>query len=105
MDSPKIGILHPGAMGISVAVSAKDSGYTVLWASEGRSEDTKNRADEYHLMDGHCQVICRWSEIWHDREMKISNELFKNHRFPAEIIQYAVWLYVCFYVIDRKFYQ
>jgi putative transposase len=28
--------------------------------------------------------------------MKIPNELFKNHRFPAEIIQYAVWLYFVF---------
>ena len=25
--------------------------------------------------------------------MKIPNELFKNHRYPTEIIQYAVWLY------------
>ena len=25
--------------------------------------------------------------------MKIPDSLFKNHRFPAEIIQYAVWLY------------
>ena len=28
--------------------------------------------------------------------MKIPNDLFKNHRFPAEIIQYAVWLYFVF---------
>lgn len=28
--------------------------------------------------------------------MKIPDELFKNHRFPAEIIQYALWLYFVF---------
>jgi putative transposase len=28
--------------------------------------------------------------------MKIPSDLFKNHRFPAEIIQYAVWLYFVF---------
>lgn len=28
--------------------------------------------------------------------MKISPDLFRNHRFPAEIIQYAVWLYFVF---------
>ncbi len=34
--------------------------------------------------------------MWHDRGMKILSDLFKNHRFPAEIIQYAVWLYFVF---------
>ena len=28
--------------------------------------------------------------------MKIADELFKNHRFPTEVIQYAVWLYFVF---------
>ncbi len=28
--------------------------------------------------------------------MKIPDELFKNHRFPTEIIQYAIWLYFVF---------
>ena len=34
--------------------------------------------------------------MWHDRGMKIPDNLFKNHRYPAEIIQYAVWLYFVF---------
>ena len=34
----KIGILHPGEMGISVAASAINSGHPVYWASQGRSE-------------------------------------------------------------------
>ena len=44
----------------------------------------------------HCQVICTRESVWHDRDMKIPDDLFKNHRFPAEIIQYAVWLYFVF---------
>lgn len=28
--------------------------------------------------------------------MEIPNTLFKNHRYPAEIIQYTVWLYFVF---------
>lgn len=64
MDSPKIGILHPGAMGISIAVSAKNSGYTVLWASEGRSDATKNRADEHYLTDVKTlSALCEQSDI------------------------------------------
>jgi 3-hydroxyisobutyrate dehydrogenase-like beta-hydroxyacid dehydrogenase len=47
----KIGILHPGAMGVSIGASAKDSGYTVYWISEERSPQTKERADEVGLED------------------------------------------------------
>lgn len=28
--------------------------------------------------------------------MNLPKNLFKNHRFPAELIQYAVWLYFVF---------
>ncbi len=46
-----IGFLHPGAMGISLAASAKNSGNTVYWASEGRSDDTRGRADAQDLVE------------------------------------------------------
>ncbi|MBN2565793.1 MAG: NAD(P)-dependent oxidoreductase [Candidatus Eisenbacteria bacterium] len=46
-----VGIIHPGAMGISVAASAANGGNTVRWASEGRSEATKERAAEHSLVD------------------------------------------------------
>lgn len=46
-----IGILHPGAMGISVAASALRSGQQVCYASEGRSAATRARAAEYNLQD------------------------------------------------------
>ena len=44
-----IGILHPGEMGISIAVSAINSGHQVYWLSEGRSEKTRGRAERYEL--------------------------------------------------------
>jgi len=46
-----IGILHPGAMGISVAASALRSGHRVCYASEGRSDATRARASEHGLRD------------------------------------------------------
>jgi len=45
MTSRKIGILHPGNMGISIAASAQNSGNTVYWVSEGRSSRTRERAE------------------------------------------------------------
>ena len=51
MTQIKIGILHPGAMGIAVAASMQNSGYNVCWASEGRSSESQARAAEYNLTD------------------------------------------------------
>jgi 3-hydroxyisobutyrate dehydrogenase-like beta-hydroxyacid dehydrogenase len=47
----KVGILHPGQMGISVAASIQNSGHTVYWASEGRSRATHERAEKFGLQD------------------------------------------------------
>jgi 3-hydroxyisobutyrate dehydrogenase-like beta-hydroxyacid dehydrogenase len=47
----KIGILHPGEMGVSVAASAMKSGHLVYWASEGRSEQTRRRAEKQDLIE------------------------------------------------------
>ncbi len=65
MQKSNLGILHPGAMGVSVAASARNSGCEVYWASAGRSEQTRARADEQGLRDagtianlcGMCDVI------------------------------------------------
>lgn len=51
MPAEMIGILHPGAMGISVAASALRSGGQVCYASEGRSEATQARAAKHGLRD------------------------------------------------------
>ena len=47
----KIGILHPGEMGISIAASAINSGHAVYWVSQGRSDQTRLRAEKYSLKE------------------------------------------------------
>jgi 3-hydroxyisobutyrate dehydrogenase-like beta-hydroxyacid dehydrogenase len=51
MNKQKIGIVHPGNMGISIAASAQNAGNTVYWASESRSEETRVRAEKHGLVD------------------------------------------------------
>ena len=50
-DSLKIGITHPGQMGSSVGVVLVEQGHDVMWASEGRSEETTQRAVDAGLRD------------------------------------------------------
>jgi 3-hydroxyisobutyrate dehydrogenase-like beta-hydroxyacid dehydrogenase len=57
----KMGILHPGEMGVSVAVSARNTGHAVFWVSEGRGPQTHQRAQSHSLVDAHsleelCQI-------------------------------------------------
>lgn len=47
----RIGVLHPGEMGIVVAITARNSGNEVFWASEGRSAASAKRAEEIGLED------------------------------------------------------
>lgn len=47
----KIGILHPGEMGISIAASAINNGHQVYWMSEGRSDKTRVRAEKQSLIE------------------------------------------------------
>ena len=51
MNKKHVGFLHPGAMGISLAVTSQNSGHTAYWASEGRSQDTYERAAKHNLVD------------------------------------------------------
>ena len=44
----RVGVLHPGAMGASVAASLLASGHDVGWCSAGRSDDSRSRAAELH---------------------------------------------------------
>ena len=65
MAALEVGILHPGAMGVSIAESVIDSGRRVLWASEGRGASTRARAERAGLVDvvtidrlcARCEVI------------------------------------------------
>ena len=49
MPNQRIGILHPGEMGIFIASSAKNSGCDVYWTSEGRRAATRERAYKFEL--------------------------------------------------------
>ena len=51
MASHTIGVLHPGEMGVTVGASARAGGSRVLWASEGRSAQTRERAAAAGLED------------------------------------------------------
>jgi 3-hydroxyisobutyrate dehydrogenase-like beta-hydroxyacid dehydrogenase len=61
----RVGILHPGEMGISIAASAKNSGCEVLWVSAGRRAATRDRAAQFGLREartleelcGECPII------------------------------------------------
>ena len=46
-----VGIINPGAMGISIAASLKSAGHEVYWASAGRSRESRDRAAQHQLTD------------------------------------------------------
>ena len=60
----RIGILHPGEMGVSVAVTALNSRYEVFWVPDGRSEKTRERAQRHGLTPiTSLSNLCRICEI------------------------------------------
>jgi 3-hydroxyisobutyrate dehydrogenase-like beta-hydroxyacid dehydrogenase len=60
----RIGILHPGEMGISISASAQNSGCEVYWVSEGRRAPTRERALQFRLRDAETlQGLCRQCRI------------------------------------------
>ena len=46
-----VGLLHPGEMGSAVGAALRLNGHDVLWASAGRSEDSRGRARAAGLRD------------------------------------------------------
>src|SRR2546425_677111 len=44
-----VGLLHPGEMGSAVGSVLRGRGHRVVWASEGRSTETRKRAEEAGL--------------------------------------------------------
>jgi|SRR5438093_6693852 len=59
-----IGLLHPGEMGAAVGGVLRDRGQRVVWASEGRSAETRKRAEEAGLEDaGSVEELVRRSEV------------------------------------------
>ena len=60
-DDAVTGVLHPGAMGATVAAACSG---TVLWAGEGRSAATRTRADEAGLADvGDIRAMAEAAEV------------------------------------------
>ncbi len=59
MTKPKIGVIHPGMMGICVAATVRNSGYEVYWTSGGRSPQSRERAKKLNLSDaGSLAALC-----------------------------------------------
>ena len=59
----RVGLLHPGEMGASVGAAARSAGAEVLWASEGRSRATCERAERADFRDvGDLRALLGWSE-------------------------------------------
>jgi len=59
-----VGILHPGEMGVSIAVSARNGGHAVLWVSAGRGPQTLQRAREHSLVEvSSLAELCRTCSI------------------------------------------
>src|ERR1051326_2559854 len=46
-----VGLLNPGAMGASVGAALRSEGVDVVWASDGRSQATRSRAEQAGLRD------------------------------------------------------
>lgn len=64
MTPHRLGILHPGEMGISLAASAQNSGREVYWVSDGRSPATQARAARLGLRDaGSLATLCATCEV------------------------------------------
>ncbi len=60
MKKHTIGILHPGAMGSSIAAAAAQNGHAVYWASAGRSAQSQERAANSQLLDaGSVKELCQ----------------------------------------------
>ena len=47
----RLAVLHPGAMGVTVAAALKASGHEVIWCRDGRSEATAARAAPFAALD------------------------------------------------------
>jgi 3-hydroxyisobutyrate dehydrogenase-like beta-hydroxyacid dehydrogenase len=59
-----IGLLHPGEMGAGFGARLVDAGHTVLWASDGRSQYTADRAAEAGFTDiGTVAALGEGSEV------------------------------------------
>ncbi len=60
----RVGIINPGAMGISIAASARAASHEVYWSAAGRSAATRQRAEEQDLIAVESlKELCRVCEV------------------------------------------
>ena len=53
----RVGVLHPGEMGVSICQALADSGHEVLWVSAGRSAETRARAASFTAVSHLTEII------------------------------------------------
>lgn len=59
-----IGVLHPGAMGAAVGAALVAAGHDVIWVSAGRSQESRQRAQDAGLRDvGDIGALAAGSEL------------------------------------------
>ena len=64
MAARTVGLLHPGEMGATVGAVLRGLGHQVVWASAGRSDDTRRRAEAAGLEDaGSISELVRRSDV------------------------------------------
>ncbi len=64
MNAKTVGLIHPGNMGVTVGAAAVAGGASVIWASEGRSKTTHDRAKKAGLTDiGNLTELVRASDV------------------------------------------
>ena len=64
MIKQKIGVVHPGMMGICVASTIQNSGHEVYWVAEGRSPQSRQRAEKFNLSDaGSLTAMCETCSV------------------------------------------
>src|SRR5256886_17270631 len=64
MAAATVGLLHPGEMGSAIGSVLRGRGHRVVWASEGRSTETRKRAEEAGLEDaGSVEELARRSDV------------------------------------------
>ena len=51
MNVKTVALLYPGNMGVTIGAAAAASGVRVIWASDGRSQATRDRADQAGLIE------------------------------------------------------
>ncbi len=92
----RLGLLHPGEMGISLAAAALQNLSQVFWCSEGRSIATRKRAEQYGLTEvGTFAEFCQTCNLIigvcpphaaHEQALRLITHKFKGTYVEANAI-------------------